>query len=94
MQYLIHETRQYRKTLKKLSRSKRFKQDELNRVINTLAEGDRLLAKYQDHALSGKLKSFRECHIAFDLLLVYQLQDEKLILVLVNIGSHTDLFGG
>ncbi|MCR2103276.1 type II toxin-antitoxin system YafQ family toxin [Campylobacter upsaliensis] len=29
------------------------------------------MAKYKDHALKGNLKTFRECHIKSDLLLIY-----------------------
>jgi len=35
---------------------------------------------------------YRECHIKSDLLLVYQLKKDKLILLLVNIKNHSNLF--
>ncbi|MBX2670484.1 type II toxin-antitoxin system YafQ family toxin, partial [Campylobacter jejuni] len=43
-------------------------------------------------ALKGNYIGFRECHIQQDLLLVYQKQDDKLILYLLRIGSHSELF--
>jgi len=40
--------------------------------------------------LQGKLKDFRECHIKNDLLLLYKIDNDSLILV--DIGSHNQLF--
>ena len=37
-------------------------------------------------------KNCGECHIEPDWLLVYQYYENELILVLVNTGSHSDLF--
>jgi mRNA interferase YafQ len=95
MKYLIHESRKYRKSFKRLSHSGNLTKNRLknlNDVINILARGEKLHAKYEDHQLKGILKEFRECHIYSDLLLLYQFQEEKLILILVNIGSHSDFF--
>lgn len=65
---------------------------ELNNVINTLASGKRLDRRCQDHSLTGDMSDYRECHIKSDLLLIYRVYDNELILVLANIGSHPDLF--
>jgi mRNA interferase YafQ len=63
----------------------------LKEVIEKLAEGVSLNARYFDHQLSGSLKDFRECHVKPDLLLVYSTDEEYLYLV--DLGSHSDLFG-
>lgn len=34
----------------------------------------------------------KECHIEPDLLLIYQVHDKELLLLLINIGSHSELF--
>ncbi|MBX0592768.1 type II toxin-antitoxin system YafQ family toxin, partial [Campylobacter jejuni] len=60
--------------------------------INRIANNETLEAKHRDHALKGNYIGFRECHIQQDLLLVYQKQDDKLILYLLRIGSHSELF--
>ena len=90
--YALRSTRQYRKSYNKLVHSGRFPKEEVDFVINELAAGRKLDIKYRDHALSGDLSEFRECHIKSDLLILYQVQNEELILVVVNIGSHSDLF--
>ncbi len=64
----------------------------LAEVIDTLAAGKPLPEKNRDHQLSGNFGSCRECHITPDWLLIYRIDGEKLILVLVATGSHSDLF--
>jgi mRNA interferase YafQ len=88
----IKATQTYRKSLKKLVRSGNFKLTELEKVIDLLASDQKLSGTYKDHQLTGELKAFRECHIQPDVLLVYYIEKDELILVLVNIGSHSNLF--
>lgn len=54
---------------------------------------DPLPAQYRDHQLTGSLKDYRECHVRSDILLVYQIHQNELVLLLVDIDSHSDLFG-
>ena len=65
---------------------------DIEKVVNVIASGKKFGAKHQDHSLAGDMSEYRECHIKNDLLLVYYLSSDKLILVLVDIGSHSDLF--
>lgn len=65
---------------------------EVYLVINTLASGKPLSVKHRDHKLSGEFSMYRECHIKPDLLLIYQIKNDILVLVLINIGSHSELF--
>ncbi len=46
--------------------------------------------QYKDHPLKGKLKGYRELHVAFDWLLVYKKTNG--VLTLANIGTHAELF--
>ena len=64
----------------------------LENVIRMLADGETLPAKYRDHALTGNYSGFRECHIAPDWLLIYEVRESELILVLSRTGTHSDLF--
>jgi len=71
---------------------------DINKLINvleTLANGDELEAKYKNHKLidDKKYKDCYECHIAPDWLLVYKIKNNKLVLLLFATGSHSDLFG-
>lgn len=47
--------------------------------------------QYKDHNLTGDYKGFRECHIAPDWLLVYQVNNNELVLILSRTGSHSIL---
>jgi mRNA interferase YafQ len=59
-------------------------------VIEKLMKKEKLPTKYNDHKLTGRWKSFRDCHIEPDWILIYQLTEDKLILE--RTGSHSDLF--
>lgn len=90
--YLITPTKQFKKSLNKILSSGKFKRKEIEIVIEMLGEGLRLPIKHRDHDLQGEYLGYRECHIKADLLLVYKIEKDKLLLVLVDIGSHSKLF--
>lgn len=64
----------------------------LEKVIGILAEGKPLPSQYKDHGLSGDYKGCRECHIAPDWLLVYEVIGQELLLYLTRPGTHSDIF--
>lgn len=64
----------------------------LNIVVDKLSQGANLEAKHKDHNLHGKWDGFRECHIAPDWLLIYKRDKGKLILTLMQTGTHSDSF--
>lgn len=66
---------------------------KLTNVLSLLASGTPLPNQYKDHALTGNLQDFRECHIESDWLLMYQIYENTLILSATATGSHADLFG-
>ena len=92
MKYSIVETRTYRKSVKRYTRSGKFSRKKLEGIIDLLASDKKIPKKYKDHELSGNMKGFRECHIEPDLLLVYIKKNDVMVLVLVALGSHSKLF--
>ena len=64
----------------------------LEKVIELLAAGRELPVEYRDHQLIGDYDGCRECHIAPDWLLVYEVKERDLILYLMRTGTHSDLF--
>ena len=60
--YYVQATKRYKRDFKRLTRSG-FDIDKLEHVIDLLAAGEQLSARYRDHALQGTLKDTRECHI-------------------------------
>lgn len=91
MKYDIVPSNQFRKDLK-LAQKRGYDIGKIKTVITKLANGEVLEAKYRDHLLTGAYGGYRECHIQPDWLLVYQIDDGKLILFLARTGTHSDLF--
>lgn len=92
MLYKIVRTKRFKTAYKRIKNLPGFKKDVFLEVILALASGDALSEKYKDHKLTVNLKNFRECHLAPDILLLYQIDDGILVLTLVSIGNHVQLF--
>ncbi|MDO4241335.1 MAG: type II toxin-antitoxin system YafQ family toxin [Microbacteriaceae bacterium] len=91
MIYEVKTTSKFRKELK-LAEKQNKDLDKLFAVVEILARGETLDPKYKDHPLSGNFKGTRECHIEPDWLLIYEYQDDVLVLILHRVGSHSQLF--
>lgn len=65
----------------------------LDDIIRALSRSETLPQKYRDHALTGNWNGHRECHVLPDLLLIYRLDGDVLVLTLVRTGTHSGLFG-
>ena len=91
--YKVFYSKKFKKNLKKmLKQGKNI--EKLLDVVDKLALKEELNEKYKNHMLKDDkyYKNCGECHIQPDWLLVYQYYEGELILVLVNTGSHSDLF--
>jgi len=68
--------------------------NDLVEVLELLKNEIPLPEKYRDHKLHNYagLKDARECHINPDWLLVYRIDKDVLILELLRLGTHSDLF--
>ncbi len=93
--YTILYTKQFEKSLKKILKqhTSDVLYDELKDCIRILACGDKLSSSYRDHALRGDFGKAREFHVRGDILVVYERDKEFLILTLIDVGSHSQLFG-
>lgn len=89
--YEIKFTNQFKKDIK-LAKKQGKNIDKLFAVVEKLANGEILEIKYRDHELTGNYKGCRECHIEPDWLLVYEIINNKLVLMLYRVGSHSELF--
>lgn len=67
--------------------------EKLTLVLDALARQQPLPERCRDHALTGSLADFRECHVEPDWLLMYQVFEDVLILSATATGTHADLFG-
>ena len=91
MMYKIRPTSRFQKDLKRL-RKRGYDMDLLTGVLKQLAAGQALAPSYRDHPLVGDYSGCRECHIAPDWLLVYEIIEDELLLYLTRTGTHSDLF--
>ena len=64
--------------------------EKIKEVILLLVSGIPLDIRYKDHALSGNLSGFRDCHIDPDWLMIYRIEADTLYLE--RTGSHSDIF--
>lgn len=62
MKYEIKFTGRFKKDFKQAKKRKKDI-DKLLDVIERIANGEKLEAKWRDHALSGNYSGARECHI-------------------------------
>ena len=95
IKYFIDCTSNFKKQYKKVLKQGKDINVFLT-VLEKLANKKTLDLKYKDHSLINDkyYKNCRECHLESDWLLVYQYQDNKLVLLLINIGSHSNIFRG
>ncbi len=87
----LETTSKFRKDYK-LAKKNGLDMGLLETVIDTLLEEKPLDEKYRDHALSGNYSGFRECHVKPDWVFIYKTDSERLVLVAVRTGSHSNLF--
>ena len=84
-------TTKFKKDYKRMRKRGKDKK-KLEYTLDILMKGIPLSKDYHDHELQGRYIGFRECHIEPDWLLIYAINQEKLILVASRTGSHSDLF--
>jgi len=89
--YQILFTNKMKRDVKRIKKRGK-KISKLVDVLDLLSTGKPLESKYRDHQLSGNMSDFRECHIEPDWLLVYRIEDDRLIIIATETGTHSDLF--
>ena len=62
-------------------------QDVFHRLIRKLP----FALRHRDHPLRGEWSGVRDCHVRPDLLLLYSIEGDTV--VLRRLGTHSDLFG-
>lgn len=89
--FTLKYTGQFKKDLKRCQK-RGLDLSLLQKVIAILQEKGSLPSEYKPHLLSGKFAGYWECHIKPDWLLVWEQDDRELTLLLLNTGTHSDLF--
>ena len=91
--YNVVYSTKFKKAVKKI-RKQNKNLDELLDVIDKLAQKEELNSKYKNHKLidDKNYTECYECHIRPDWVLIYKYNDNELLLLLINTGSHSELF--
>ena len=89
--YTIKFTGEFKRQMK-LCERRGYDMEHLRTVIRILSTKGKLPAEYMPHVLHGDRKGQWECHIEPDWLLIWKQDDQELILVMLNTGTHSDLF--
>ena len=82
--------RQFEKDLK-LAKRRGKNLEKFKIVARTLLAGEPLDPIHRDHRLVGNFVGRRDCHIESDWILMYKLEEQRLIFE--RMGTHSDLFG-
>ena len=92
MKYILRTTNKFEKSVKRCMR-RNYPMDELRKVMLLLEETGTLPVIYRPHKLKGKKGNMIwECHIQPDWLLVWEQHDDELIMLMLDTGTHSDIF--
>ena len=91
MMYEILFSNQFKRSYKKCIK-RGYNKALFEEVVTLLAESGTLPLRYKAHKLTGEWNGFWECHIQPDWLLVWEQHDEELIMLMLDTGTHSDLF--
>ena len=92
MKYTLRYSGQFKRSYK-LCKKRGYDMSQLETVLRLLAETGTLPPKYKPHILSGRnWAGYWECHIEPNWLLVWDQNDTELVLLLLDTGTHSDLF--
>jgi len=89
--YTIKFTGEFKRQMKMCER-RGYDMELLREAIRILATEGKLPEKYLPHQLHGDRRGQWECHIQPNWLLVWQQHNRELVLVMLNTGTHADLF--
>ena len=84
----VKYTSKFKSDLKPYKHNKKVNA-ELLKVLDMLQNKQTLPEKYTNHELHGNYDGEWDCHIRPDVVLIYHIEDDKL--VCVRIGSHSKL---
>ena len=90
--YQLDYTNRFKRSLK-LCQRRGYDLTKLHEAITILACEGHLPERFRPHLLQGKRRGQWECHIQPDWLLVWEQYDDRLLLVMLDTGTHSDIFG-
>ena len=90
--YTVDYTTQFKRAVKRCIK-RGLDVNKIAELVDILRENGSLPRKYKPHKLSGfKGNMTWECHIEPDWLLVWEQNDTRLTLLMLDTGTHSDIF--
>lgn len=89
--YNIKFTDEFKRDMR-LCKKRGYDMELIREAIRILSVDGKLPKEYLPHQLHGNRKGQWECHIQPNWLLIWEQHDKELILVMLNTGTHSDLF--
>ena len=84
-------TNQFKKDYK-LAQKRGYDLSEFQEIVDKLRNREPLDPTYKDQPLSNNWKNHRDFHLHPDVVVIYCIKNNNLILEMVRMGSHSDLF--
>ena len=91
MAYSVRTTKRFDKSVERMKK-RGLPMEDLRVVISLLMQTGTLPAHYRPHKLTGNYRGKWECHIKADWLLVWEQHEAELLLIMIDTGSHSDIF--
>lgn len=91
MSYSVRTTRRFDRSVEKMKK-RGLPMDDLRNVITLLMQTGTLPPEYRPHKLTDNLRGKWECHIKSNWLLVWEQYDDEFLLIMIDTGTHSDLF--
>ena len=89
--YSIKFTGEFKRDMR-LCKKRGYDMELIREAIRILSVDGKLPKEYLPHQLHGDRKGQWECHIQPDWLLIWEQHDKELILLMLNTGTHSDIF--
>ena len=89
--YSIKFTGEFKRDMR-LCKKRGYDMELIREAIRILSVDGKLPKEFLPHQLHGNRKGQWECHIQPNWLLIWEQHDKELILVMLNTGTHSDLF--
>lgn len=89
--YSVHTTGRFEKSVARCIK-RGYPMDKLRKAISLLEQHGKLPSTYHSHKLVGIYAGAWECHLTPDWLLVWEQNDQELTLLMLQTGTHSDIF--
>jgi len=89
--YKLRVTKKFDKSFD-LCAKRGYDMNVIREAMRLLVESGELPPEYKTHKLIGKYKGCLECHLKPDWLMIWEKHENELVMLMVDTGTHSDLF--